>query len=156
MWLSARVDYAVRAVLEIAAAEGAPVTAEELARRQGISVSFLENIIGDLRRAGLVSSRRGRGGGHQLARPPQDITVADIMRAEMGNLADIHGQRPEDVEYAGAAAHLTDVWCAARAAYRRVLESVTVADVVSGEFAHPIADLIADPDSWKSQTRGTR
>ena len=149
-------DYAVRAVLEIAAADGAPVTAEELARRQGISVSFLENIIGDLRRAGLVASRRGRGGGHTLSRQADDITVADIMRAEMGNLADIHGQRPEDVQYAGAAEHLTDVWCAARAAYRRVLESVTVADVVAGRFSPPVAELLADPDTWRSQIRGVR
>lgn len=153
VWLTARVDYAVRAALEIAAGAGAPVKAEDLAQRQGISVSFLENIIGDLRRAGIVMSRRGRNGGHVLARPADTITVADVMRAETGNLADIHGQRPEDVQYSGAAEHLTDVWVSARAAYREVLESVTLADVISGEFGQPVRRLLDDPKSWRSVRR---
>lgn len=150
MWLSARVEYAVRAALEIAAAGPVPVTAEELATRQGISRSFLENIIGDLRRAGIVVSRRGRNGGHLLGRPADEVTIADVMRAELGNLADVHGQRPEDAVYEGPAEHLTDVWVAARAAYRGVLEAVTLADVISGDFPPAVRDLLADPASWES------
>lgn len=143
----------MRAALELAASPGVPVNVEELAGRQGISVGFLENIIGDLRRSGLVMSRRGRHGGYLLARPPSEVTIADVMRAEIGNLADIHGQRPEDAEYPGAALHLTEVWVAARAAYREVLESVTLADVLSGEYGEEVANLIADPRAWESYRR---
>lgn len=150
MWLSARVDYAVRAVLEIAARDAEPIAAAELAQLQGISVSFLENILADLRRAGVVQSRRGRYGGQLLARPADQITVADVIRAETGYLADIHGQRPEDIEYAGAAEHLTDVWVAARAAYRQVLESVTIADVLAGEFPSHVQALLQLPEAWLS------
>lgn len=150
MWLSARVDYAVRAVLEIAARGNEPIAAAELAELQGISVSFLENILADLRRAGVVKSRRGRMGGQLLARPAEMITVADVIRAETGYLADIHGQRPEDIEYAGAAAHLTDVWVAARAAYRQVLESVTIADVLTGDFPPHVQELLGLPEAWVS------
>lgn len=150
MWLSARVEYAVRAALEVAAASPQSVTAEELANRQGISRSFLENIIGDLRRAGIIVSRRGRNGGHVLGRPAHEITIAEVMRAELGNLADVHGQRPEDARYLGPAEHLTDVWVAARAAYRGVLESVTLADVMAGEFPEGVRALLDDPASWES------
>lgn len=150
MWLSARVDYAVRAMLEIAAAEGSPVKAEVLASSQSISVSFLENIIGDLKRAGLIISRRGRRGGHQLARPASEITVADVIRAEVGNLADIHGHRPEEVHYQGAATNLTEVWVAARAAYRHVLEAVSLADVLNRDFCPDVQQLLGDPDTWQS------
>lgn len=150
MWLSARVDYAVRAVLEIAARDAEPIAAAELAQLQGISVSFLENILADLRRAGVVQSRRGRHGGQLLARPADQITVADVIRAETGYLADIHGQRPEDIEYAGAAEHLTDVWVAVRAAYRQVLESVTIADVLAGQFPSHVQQLLQMPEAWLS------
>lgn len=150
MRLSARVDYAVRAALELAAHGPEPMKAEDLAKAQDIPVSFLENILGDLKRAGVVSSQRGRDGGHQLARPAKDITIADVIRVEVGNLADIHGQRPEDLVYSGAASHLTDVWVAARAAYRQVLESVTLADLLSGKFTPSVRALIKSPDAWNS------
>lgn len=150
MWLSARVDYAVRAVLEVAARAEEPISAAELAELQGISVSFLENILGDLRRAGIVTSRRGRRGGQLLARPADQISVADVIRAETGYLADIHGQRPEDIQYAGAAEHLAEVWVAARAAYRQVLESVTIADVLAGDFSARIQELLQAPEAWVS------
>ena len=156
MWLSARVEYAVRAVLEIAAREGHPVAAVDLAENQGISASFLENILGDLRRAGILRSRRGRGGGQMLARPSNEITVADVIRAETGNLADIRGQRPEDVQYTGAATHLSEVWVAARAAYRQVLESVTIADVLAGDFPKEVRLLLEQPESWVSYRAPTR
>lgn len=146
-------DYAVRAVLEIATAGDVPVKADELAQRQGISAGFLENILGDLRRAGIINSRRGRNGGHVLAAPADEITIADIIRAETGNLADVHGQRPEDLEYDGAATELTKVWVAARAAYREVLESVTVADVLAGSWSPRVTHLLNDPSSWISYNR---
>lgn len=150
MWLSARVDYAVRIALEIAAAGDGPVKAADLAARQQISESFTETILADLKRAGIVASRRGRGGGHVLARPADVITIADIMRVELGNLADVRGQRPEDAEYPSAAEHLTEVWVAARAAYREVLESVTLADVVAGRFPTEVTDHLDDPAAWRS------
>ncbi len=126
-----------------------------MAGRQDISVSFLENIVGDLRRAGIVVSRRGRNGGYLLARSPEEITIAEVMRAETGNLADIHGQRPEDVHYVGAAEHLTDVWVAARAGYRRVLEATTLADVMAGTFRPAVRELLDDPESWVSVRPGS-
>lgn len=154
MRVSARVDYAIRAAAEMAAAPGKPHKAESLAKSQGISVSFLETILGDLRRAGLVLSQRGRDGGHRLARDAADISVADVVRAETGNLFDIYGNRPEDMAYSGAAANLTDVWVAARSAYRNVLESVTLADMVAGTFSADVVELIERPDSWNSHGLG--
>ncbi|NQU36239.1 MAG: Rrf2 family transcriptional regulator [Actinobacteria bacterium] len=150
MRVSARVDYAIRAAAEMAAAPGQSLKAETLAKTQGISVSFLETILGDLRRAGLVTSQRGRDGGHQLALDPAEITVADVVRAETGNLFDIYGHRPEDMEYTGAATNLTEVWVAARSAYRKVMEDVTLADLVSGAFTSDVVDLIELPESWNS------
>ncbi len=150
MRVTARVDYAIRAAAELAAAPEKSHKAEVLAKSQGISLSFLETILGDLRRAGLVTSHRGRDGGHQLARSPADISVADVVRAQTGNLFDIYGHRPEDMEYTGAATHLTDVWVAARSAYRRVLEDVTLADLVDGVFGDDVVALIELPDSWNS------
>lgn len=150
MRVSARVDYAIRAALELAATSQQAVKAEDLAKAQGIPISFLENILGDLRRAGIIISQRGREGGHQLARPAAEITIADIMRIEVGNLAEVHGERPEDLHYEGAAEHLTEVWVAARAAYRKVLESVTLADVLNGKFGRDVKKLTSEPDSWSS------
>lgn len=148
--ISARVDYAVRAALELAAQSPAPVKAEPLANSQGIPISFLENILSDMRRAGIVTSQRGRDGGHALARPADQITIADVMRVEIGNLAEVHGKRPEDIRYQGAAEHLTDVWVAARAAYRKVLESVTLADVLADKYPREIRNLVRTEDSWSS------
>lgn len=151
MKLSAKVDYAVRAALELAAAAGdGPVKSERIARAQEIPPRFLENILTDLRHAGLVHSQRGADGGFWLARPASDITIADVIRAEEGNLADIHGERPEHVRYEGPSERLRDVWVAARAAYRSVLESVTLADVVAGELPEPVRVLTDEPDTWRS------
>lgn len=150
MWLSARVDYAVRAMLELAAGDGTPIPIHTIAAAQDIPPGFLENIVGDLRRAGLVVAKRGRAGGLVLSRPAAEITIADLIRAETGNLADIHGLRPEEATYEGAAAHLTDVWVAARAAYRSVLEAVTLADVVAGQLPPDVVQLAADPRAWAS------
>lgn len=150
MKLSAKVDYAVRAALELAAAGDHSLKGEQIASAQDIPPRFLENILGDLRQAGLVHSQRGTEGGYRLARPASEITVADVMRIEAGNLADIHGERPEEVRYQGAAERLRDVWVAARTSYRAMLEKVTLADIVSGDLPPEILAITSQPDAWRS------
>lgn len=147
MHISARVDYAVRALLELAQ-QGEPVTGEALAEAQQLPPKFLASILNDLRRAGLVISRRGLDGGYRLAKPSLKITVADVMRAIDGPLAEVQGQRPELRTYDGSAEHLQDVWIAARASLRAVLDSVTLENVLSGTFPKPVAKLLADPAAW--------
>src|SRR5439155_26721463 len=115
-----RVDYAVRAALELAAAAPGALTCDKIATAQDIPSRFLQSILGDLQHARLVTSQRGREGGYRLALPPSEISIARVMRVEQGFLAEVHGQRPEEVRYDGAAAELTSVWIAARKAYRRV------------------------------------
>jgi Rrf2 family protein len=138
----------VRAATELAASPGGPVKGEELARRQDIPAKFLENILADLRRSGIVASQRGADGGYRLARPATDVTVADIIRAVEGPLADVHGMPPETVTYTGAAAALQQVWVATRAALRSILEHVSVADVVAGRLPPVGEAALADPDAW--------
>jgi Rrf2 family protein len=128
--VSAKVDYALRAMLELAAAGGL-VKGEQLATAQGIPQKFLESILIDLRHAELVASRRGVEGGYTLARPAERISVADVIRAVEGPIATVRGARPEDVEYVGAAAGLRPVWLDLRSAMRDVLEQTTLADVVA-------------------------
>ncbi|TQF74875.1 Rrf2 family transcriptional regulator [Rhodococcus spelaei] len=150
MHISAKVDYAVRTLVELAAAEErAPVKAEHLAAAQTIPHKFLEAVLGDLRRAGMVRSRRGPDGGYWLACPAEEIAVADVIRAVEGPLASVRGQRPEEVRYSGAAEPLLDVWIAVRVNLRAVLESVTVADIATGKLPAFVADLTADPDAWR-------
>ncbi len=148
MRITAKVDYAVRAAAEMAADPDGPVKGEALADRQQIPPKFLENILADLRRAGLVRSQRGAEGGYRLARPAGAITVADIIRAVEGPLADVHGTPPETVEYGGAATHLQAVWVATRSALRAVLEEVTVADVVAGTLPPSAARFLDEPGAW--------
>ncbi|MDS1271688.1 Rrf2 family transcriptional regulator [Lipingzhangella sp. LS1_29] len=150
MRLSARVDYALRAAAELAAADGGPVTAEQLARAQAIPGKFLENILTQLRRAGLVRSQRGPVGGYWLAKPPADTSLADVIRAVDGPLANVRGERPEHVDYGGAARSLQRVWIALRANERAILESVTLEHIATGELPGTIQDLTQDPDSWAS------
>ena len=150
MRITARVDYAVRAAIELAAAAPEALTAERIATAQQIPVRFLQTILRDLQGARLVSSQRGREGGYRLALPPSEISIARVMRVEQGFLADVRGERPEDLHYPGPAASLGTVWVAARAAYRRVLEQVTLADVVAGELPAHVADLVALEDAWHS------
>ncbi len=130
MRVSAKVDYALRAMLELAAA-GALVKAEQLATAQGIPQKFLEGILLDLRHAELVTSRRGVDGGYALGRPAEQISLADVIRAVEGPIATVRGVRPDDVRYEGAAAALAGVWIDLRAAMRGVLEETTLADVVA-------------------------
>jgi Rrf2 family protein len=152
--ISARADYAMRALLVLAAAAGGgPVTAETLARSQTIPTKFLENILVDLRRAGLVTSHRGPEGGYALARPAGAISAADVIRALDGPLAEVRGLLPEATSYEGPAQHLQDVWVAVRASLRSVLEEVTLADIVSGRLPRSVARLTADPQAWVVRNR---
>jgi Rrf2 family protein len=146
--VSARADYAVRAAAELAtAAPGAVLTGEEIARRQGIPYRFLVQILRELAHAGLVESRRGPEGGFLLARPPGEVTVADVIRAVDGPLAAVQGRAPEAVRYAGAAAALDEVWIASRAALRAVLERVSLADLAAGELPDDVRRLAAEPEA---------
>ena len=147
MRLSARVDYALRAMAELAAAEG-PRTVDQLAAEQRIPSKYLENILGELRRGGLLRSQRGPDGGHRLARPAAEISIADVIRALDGELANVRGNRPEDLAYTGAAAPLQEVWIALRASERAILEGVTLADVASGQMPGSVAALVANPAAW--------
>jgi Rrf2 family protein len=147
--ISAKADYAVRAAIELAAAgDERPTKGDVIARAQGIPVKFLENILADLRHSGLVASRRGQEGGYWLARPPEEITVADIIRAVEGPLASVRGGRPEDTSYEGAAEPLQRVWIAVRASLRSVAERVTLADLASGDLPDDVAALADDPEAW--------
>jgi Rrf2 family protein len=144
---TAKTDYAVRAAVELAAG-GALANAEHIAQAQDIPLNFLENILRDLRRAGIVESRRGQSGGYALARPAEEISVADVIRAVEGPLANVRGQAPEALEYPGAAEKLREVWVALRANVRGVLEQVTLADIARGELPAHIEELTRDADAW--------
>jgi Rrf2 family protein len=145
--ISAKVDYAVRALCEIAAHEPErPLKAEQIATAQEIPLSFLENILVDLRRAGFVRSMRGQVGGYRMARPAAEITIADVIRAVEGPLADVRGLRPEHLEFRGSATALREVWLATRVGLRRVLERISIEDVVAGAIPADVAVLLDDPD----------
>lgn len=149
MRISAKADYALRACIELAAAEGeGHIKGERISQAQEIPLKFLENILGDLRQAGLVRSQRGMEGGYWLAKPAEEISLAEVIRAVDGPLANVRGVRPESLEYAGSSEPLRDVWIAVRASLRSVLEAVTLADVAGGELPSVVRDLVADPESW--------
>ena len=148
MRISAKVDYAVRAMCEIAAHRAdVPLKAEQIASAQDIPLSFLENILVDLRRAGFVRSLRGQVGGYRMARPASEVTIADVIRAVEGPLADVRGMRPEGLAFTGSATALRDVWLATRVGLRRVLERVSIADVIAGEIPPDVAVLLDDPEA---------
>ena len=152
MQVSAKTDYALRAAAELAraAAEGSePVKGEWISASQGIPKKFMENILHDLKRAGLVRTRRGASGGYWLALPPEEIVLADVIRAVEGPLANVRGEYPEAVEYPpGAAEALREVWIAVRANLRAVLESVTLAHLAEGNLPKPVTILTQDPKAW--------
>jgi Rrf2 family protein len=129
--VSAKVDYALRALCELAAAPAGLVKGEQLATSQGIPPKFLENILTELRRAEIVATQRGVEGGYQLARPAEEITVADVIRALEGPIASVRGVRPENLEYTGSARGLQAVWIDLRASMRGVLEGTSLADIVA-------------------------
>jgi Rrf2 family protein len=151
--ISAKADYAVRAAVELAAHDaehgsGVPLKGEAVAGAQSIPARFLEAILADLRRAGIVGRLRGADGGYWLARAPTFVTVADVIRAVEGPLADVHGSPPEQVEYLGPAEHLREVWVATRVALREVLEATTLADVAAGRLPESVAERARRPDGW--------
>jgi Rrf2 family protein len=148
MRLSAKADYALRASLELASANEAHVKADAIAKAQSIPLRFLEQILLELKHAGLVSSQRGAEGGYWLARPPGEIALAEVIRAVEGPLANVRGVRPEELEYHGAAAALREVFVALRASIRTVLEDVTLADVASGELPARVRELVRDREAW--------
>jgi Rrf2 family protein len=147
--LSAKADYAVRAAVQLAGTPDRPVKGDVIAQAQDIPFPFLGAILRDLREAGIVRSQRGADGGYWLAKPAVEITVADVIRAVDGPLAWVRGVRPEDLEYAGAARALQEVWIAVRANLREVLEAVTLADVASGRLPAQIRALAAEPSAWE-------
>jgi len=144
---TAKADYAVRAAVELAAA-GDVMTADQIAQTQGIPLNFLENILGELRRAGIIHSRRGQAGGYLLAKPADQIAIADVIRAVEGPLANVRGLSPDELDYEGSAKKLRYVWVALRANVRDVLERVTLADVASGELPPHVKELTSDADAW--------
>ncbi|WP_406071580.1 RrF2 family transcriptional regulator [Micromonospora sp. NBC_01638] len=153
MRLSARVDYALRAAAELAATasgpeRGRPVTADQIARAQEIPPKFLESILLQLRRGGIVHAQRGPEGGYWLARPAKEISLAEVIRVIDGPLAHVRGQRPEQLGYHGPAHALQEVWIALRASEREILELVSVADVAAGTLPARVTELAADPRAW--------
>ncbi|WP_086854109.1 Rrf2 family transcriptional regulator [Streptomyces coeruleofuscus] len=151
MRISARADYAVRAVVELAVRQDeGPVKAEAVAVAQDIPHKFLEGILGDLRRGGVVGSRRGGGGGYRLAREAAEITVADVIRAVDGPIVSVRGERPTGLAYTGTAEPLLPLWIALRANVRRILEGVTIADLAAGALPEPVERLAAEPAAWEN------
>lgn len=149
MQVTAKVDYAVRALLELAAREPARVTRDEIAVAQGIPPRYLEAVLSQLRQAGLVTGQRGLAGGYSLGRPADEISVAEVSRAVDGPLALVQGQRPEVVTYAGSSQHLHELWIGLRAALRSVMEAVTIADLLTGKLPVAVRSLVDDADSWQ-------
>jgi Rrf2 family protein len=152
MHVTAKADYAVRAVVELAdSSQEAPRKVDDVAQAQRIPVSFLENILTQLRSAGLVRSQRGPEGGYWLARPADELNLAQVIRAVEGPLVGIRGQRPEEIEYVGSSESLQQVWIALRANLRKVLERVTVADVASGRLPREVIALTREEEAWQTR-----
>ena len=158
MRVSARADYAIRAVAELAVVQGEErLKRDVIAMRQHIPVEFLESVLLTLKHAGIVQSQRGSGGGFRLARSAADISLADVIRAVDGPMSDVRGDRPETVEYTGPAERLQDVWIAIRASLREILEETSVDDLVHDRLPPEVKRLASDPDAWVSlgRIRGT-
>ncbi|WP_333742317.1 RrF2 family transcriptional regulator [Pedococcus sp. 5OH_020] len=152
--ISARTEYAVRAMLilaEAATTGAGPVSVETLAFRQTLPRKFLEAIAADLKTAGLVKSTRGARGGYSLTREARDISLGDVFRAVDGPLAEVRGLRPHETQYEGVAEHLPTVWVAVRASLRAVLDETSLADVLGGQLPRRVAEMAADPDAWVSR-----
>ena len=157
MHVSAKADYGMRALLELAAAYRENprrlVKGDAIATAQGIPLKFLEGILRQLRQAGIITSQRGAEGGYRLDRDPAEVTIADVVRALDGPLAAVRGERPEDLEYAGASEHLREVWIALRASMRAVLEHISLQDVADNHLPDDVARLLAEPGAWQRRSR---
>ena len=154
MDISARTDYAIRALLMLAQeahSEGAPISADALAQRQTLPRKFLESILADLRRAGIVLSQRASTGGYTLSRPAASISLGDIFRAVDGPLAEVRGLRPHETSYAGVAEHLPVVWVAVRASLRRVLDGTSLEQLLNGDLPQEVRSLAKDPQAWQNR-----
>jgi Rrf2 family protein len=152
MHVTAKADYAVRAVVELAQSkQDSPRKVDEVAQAQGIPVSFLENILTQLRSSGIVRSQRGPEGGYWLAHPAEEVNLAQIIRAVEGPLVGVRGQRPEEIEYVGSAESLQQVWIAVRANLRKVLEHVTVAQVAAGKLPREVMALTREEEAWQTR-----
>ncbi|MBV1849095.1 RrF2 family transcriptional regulator [Catellatospora tritici] len=149
MQISARGDYAVRATLELANAYPATISAQALADAQGLPRKFLEAVLADLRRSGVIHAVRGADGGYCLTLPPTEITIGMVLRAVDGPLAGVRGHRPEQTSYTGTSLHLPLVWVAVRAAVRSVVDEVTLAQAVTGQLPEAVRDLTTVPDAWQ-------
>jgi len=146
--VNAKVDYALRALTELATAHPDPMKAEAIARAQSIPPKFLENILLELRHAGIVLSQRGADGGYRLGRPAEEISLAEVIRVVDGPLANVRGLRPESLEYTGPAESLTQVWIALRANMRAVLENVSLEELRTGNLPAEVIELTELPDAW--------
>ncbi len=149
MRVSAKADYAVRAVAELAASPDGPVKGERLADSQDIPLQFLEHILLDLKHSGIVRARRGAKGGYWLAKPSEEVSIADVIRAVEGPIAHVQSAPPESITYTGSAKELQNVWIAVRASLREVLESTSLADLVSGNLPKHVQELADDKDAWE-------
>jgi Rrf2 family protein len=149
--ISARADYALRALIEVARADGVTPTSDAIAQAQGISQQFVQRIMGDVRRAGFVDSTRARGGGYRLASPPELVTVADVVRALDGPLFRVHGVAPEELRYPESTEHLATVWRAVRALLEALLEEVTLDDLATGRLPVPVSELAPRSQRWDGE-----
>jgi Rrf2 family protein len=150
MRITAKADYAIRATLELAAADNPPLKRDEIAEAQRIPVKFLETILAELKHAGVVASQRGADGGYSLARPASEITLGEVLRVIEGPLASVRDDRPESTEYQGPAEALQEVWVALRSNMRAVLDGVTLQNVVDEKLPAKVARLASDPEAWSS------
>lgn len=157
VYISAKADYGMRALLELTAAYRDDPTrlvkGEAIATAQGIPLKFLEGILRELRQTGILVSQRGAEGGYRLDRDPSRIMIADVVRALDGPLAAVRGHRPEDLEYPGTSAALREVWIAVRAAMRSVLERISIDEVARGDLPDEVRELLKDPDAWHRRVR---
>ncbi|HEV2922827.1 MAG TPA: Rrf2 family transcriptional regulator [Solirubrobacteraceae bacterium] len=152
MHVTAKADYAVRAIVELAgSSQQSPRKVDDVAQAQRIPVSFLENILTQLRSSGIVRSQRGPEGGYWLAQPADELSLATIIRAVEGPLVGVRGQRPEEIEYVGSAESLQQVWIALRANLRKVLEHVTIADVAAGSLPDDVMALTREEQAWQTR-----
>ncbi|HEU5107754.1 MAG TPA: Rrf2 family transcriptional regulator [Micromonosporaceae bacterium] len=149
MQISARGDYAVRAALSLAAAYPSLLSAQVISQQQDLPHKFLEAVLADLRRAGLVRAQRGAEGGYTLTHPPAEVNVGQVLRAVDGPLAGVRGMRPEETKYSGAAENLPWLWVAVRSAVRDVVDEVSLADLVSGRMPARVRKLTTRPDAWQ-------